>query len=120
MLDDAALLSLVRDYFGPSLQTVTAFNTDGYAPLYFRDDVEALYSDPELDQIFNELVLEGLGAEYFQELFHAGDLVCTMRVFEESVMFLFIDDDQSGAFVTADPETDADVLDFIREVEGAA
>lgn len=112
-----ALLEAAQDHFGPSLQTVSTFDSEGYEKRYFRGDIDELYTEEELSEIFRELVWEGLSKLYIQDLFYAGDMVCSMWVLEGSVMLLFADEDHTGAFVTADVDTDADVLDFVADVK---
>ena len=115
--DGDDLLESAQSHFGPSLQTVSTFHSEGYEKLYFRDDIDELYTEDELSEIFRNLVWEGLSKLYIQDLFYAGDMVCSMWVLQGSVMLLFADEDHTGAFVTVDVDTDADVLDFVRIVE---
>jgi hypothetical protein len=101
----------VRERTGSNLRSIALYGPDSYDVIFLRDDVEANYLSAEIDEIHDEMVLEDLGIGYLEELFNAGDLVCSTHVFEDGVMMHLAGEGHHGLFLSFDPGPTVDILD---------
>lgn len=108
-----SLVDALQDEAGDALRSVTYYDEESYEMLFLRDDVDAIYSAEELDEVFDDLRLEGWGRERLEDLFNAGDLECSIYGFEDAMMFHFVTNDFKGVFLTYDRAAAVDVEDFI-------
>lgn len=108
-----SLVDALQDEAGLALRSVTYYDEESYEMLFLRDDVETIYSSEELDDVFNDLRLEGWGRERLKDLFNAGDLECSIYGFEDAMMFHFVTNDFTGVFLTYDRGATVDVEEFI-------
>ncbi|MFB6071828.1 MAG: hypothetical protein ABEJ88_02570 [Halobacterium sp.] len=106
-----ALVEELREETGEALRVVAEYDRDGYHVRYVRDDV-----DPKLkrvgDDIYRDLILEGISREHLEDLFEAGDLHCTMHRFDELTAFHFAEEEYSGLFVGVDSSADVPLATF--------
>lgn len=96
------LVRSIYEEVGNALRSVGRHTESGYDLVYIRDDVEAIYSTDEIDEVFDDLKLQALNRDYVEGLFNAGTLECTIFGFESAIMFHFVDEDQTGLWVTVD------------------
>jgi hypothetical protein len=106
------LLEIVTAATGDSLRTIAIYDTETYVFAYQRDDIRDLYVPSELDDIHEALVAEGMGSEYLEDLFNAGQLHCSNHVFEEGTMFHFLAGPNRGLFVSIDADAEVPVVDL--------
>lgn len=99
-------MSLVEDLqseVGENLRAVATYSEAEWRIVYERDDIK---SKPRIfDKIHRELILEGMGTEYLEEVFDVGDLDCTMHSFEEAMCFHFVHGSLEGVFISIEPDT---------------
>lgn len=112
--DSDALVRKLHDEAGASLRSVSTYDGDSYEMLYMRENVDAIYSETEIDDIFDDLRLEGWGRDTLEGLFNAGDLECSLYGFDDAMMFHFVTTDFAGALVTYDRGAGVDTEEFIR------
>lgn len=112
--DDDSLVGKLRSEAGPALRSVARYDEDSYEMVYLRENVDAIYSPDELDDIFADLRLEGWGRETLEDLFNAGSLECSVYGFEDAMMFHFVTGDFDGVLVTYDRNAGIDTEAFIR------
>lgn len=108
-----ALVDDLRERVGDSLRTVGTYDADGYDVRYMRDDVEALYTEEELEAVRRELVLQDVEMAYLGDLFEGGDLSCAVHSFDDLVTFHFVDEEFAGLFVTVDADTTLELKAFV-------
>lgn len=108
------LTSVVREQTDGSLRSITEYHKRDYTIHYFRDDIDANYSDNDVTDIIDELVMGSLGATHFESLFNAGDFECSIFGFEQAVMFHFLRNDVQGVFITVDRDVHLNLDEFIR------
>jgi hypothetical protein len=106
------LVAELRALDGDGLRTVATYDREGYDFLYLRDDVTARRDD-KADDIHDELVLQGLGTEYLEDLFEGGPLECSLHRFEDLTAIHFIDDAYTGLFVSVDSDADFPVVELV-------
>lgn len=115
MIDIQATMPLVadiREELGDDLRAVARYHEDTYRVLYERSDVA---SKPRaIDRIHEELIMEGMGTEYLEDVFGVGKLNCTMHSFEEAMCFHFLRGEMRGVFVSIDPDALVPVDRFIH------
>lgn len=107
------LVNNLKDEAGAALRSVTTYDEDSYDQLYLRENVNAIYSPEEFDDIFSDLRMEGWGRESLEELFNAGKLTCSIYGFEDAMMFHFVRNGFEGVLVTYDRGADVDVEEFM-------
>ena len=112
--DRGRLVGSLRSITIGSLRVIAAYTDEGYEPLYVRDDVTPRLSE-FADEIHDDLILQGLGREYLEDLFVAGDLHCSVHCFEELTAFHFAGDGFAGLFVSVDAESNVPLTTFVEE-----
>jgi hypothetical protein len=101
MIDDEELVADLEAVTGDALRSVATYDEDGYDILYLREGLADRAADVA-EEIHQNLVLEGIGKEYLEDLFAAGDLHCTLHQFEELRAYHFVTDQFEGVFVGVD------------------
>lgn len=120
MIDvDPDIVSTLQDEVGDALRSVAVYDENGYEFEFIRDDVEGTYTIEEIEKVYDDLVIQGLSREFLEQLFHAGQLQCSMYGFEEATMFHFTGGDYSGLFVSIDRTRGLDLDAFISACKGA-
>lgn len=104
------VVETARAVAGGSLRSVAEYREKEYIVYYVREDVDR--KDLDVDKIHQNLVLDGIGREFLEDLFDAGDLQCTIHQFDEALMLHFAFPENSGLFVSVD----ADETVAIREL----
>jgi len=107
-------MSLVEDLrgeVGDNLRAVAIYEEHDCALLYERDDVA---SKPRIiEEIHEELILEGMGTEYLEGVFDVGRLDCTMHSFEEAMCFHFVRGSMRGVFISIEPDALLPLEEFV-------
>lgn len=96
---------------GDNLRSVAMYGPESYRLLFIREDVQQQYLETEIDRIHEEMILEGIGTDYLENLFKAGDLTCSTHVFENGVMMHLVGEDHHGLFISFDSDPDVSILD---------
>lgn len=115
---DPSLPDDLQDRVGDALRVVATHDQQSYEFHYQREDVGERYSDDEFRDIFNDLVLQGLSREYFEQLFHVGAMECGAWGFEEAVIFYFPGEEHTGLVVSVDRDGPIDVDGLIETCKG--
>ena len=105
-----------RAVAGDSLRSVAEYRETEYALYHVRDDVDRKNLD--VDKIHQNLVLDGIGREFLEDLFNAGDLNCTMHQFDEALMFHFAFPDNAGLFVSVDANSSVAIRELVDVCNG--
>jgi hypothetical protein len=106
------LVEQLRSEIGDDLRAVATYEEYQYELVYERDDVAT--KPRAIDRIHEELILEGMGTEYLEDVFDVGRLNCTMHSFEEALCFHFVRGNMEGLFVSVDSDALVPVDRFIR------
>ena len=107
-LDARAIVDALTDDVGEGLRSVAEYDNNGYELYYIRDDLEETYSAEEIQRVYEQIDVEGLGYYTLQKVFKAGDLECATYTFEDGRMFHLPIGDFSGLFVSIDRSTAID------------
>ena len=102
MADPSDLVPDLRDDVGDGLRVVAEYTAEGYDLHYVRDDVRPKVDEMNLDRVHRELVLQGVGREYLEDLFDAGSLQCSVHRFDELTAYHFVRTEKTGGYVSVD------------------
>jgi hypothetical protein len=104
-------INAIREVGGDAVRVIAEYDDEGYDVRYVRDDVEAKLQEVA-EEIHDELVMQGMGKEYLEELFQAGDLHCSVHRFDEVTAFHFSKEEFTGLFVSIDSSSDIPLATF--------
>jgi hypothetical protein len=110
-------INTIREVGGDSIRVIAEYDDEGYDVQYVRDDVESKLQ-LVADEIHNELVMQGMGKEYLEELFQAGELRCSVHRLDEVTTFHYIDEEFTGVFVSIDSDADVPLATFSDACRG--
>lgn len=105
------LADRLADRFGEQLRSVGYYDDDGRELAFVREDVEAEYDRGDVDRVFRTVRLEAIDRPNQEELYSHGDLLCTVRCFEEATEFHVVKSETEGAVAAVD----AGAIDDLRE-----
>lgn len=115
LADPSTLLNVVDKHVGDALRAVSSYEGREYDLHLLRDDIRERYSDEEIRNVFDDLALSGMSREYYEKLFHAGQLDCSIYGFEAAAMFHFTVNETEGVFVSFDRDTEINLDAFIND-----
>ena len=104
-------INAIREVGGDPVRVIAGYDDEGYDVQYVRDDVETKLRNVA-EEIHDELVIQGMGREYLEELFQAGELHCSVHRFDDVTAFHFIDEQFTGLFVSVDSAADVPLATF--------
>jgi len=105
-IDHDELVAEMEAELGDALRPVATYESQSYEMHYFREDVEADYTEAELARLYEPVEIEGMGYEHFQKHFHTGNLECAIYGFEPALMVHFPWDPFAGLFVSIDRDVE--------------
>ncbi|MBX0286173.1 hypothetical protein EGH22_07525 [Halomicroarcula sp. F28] len=108
------LVEAIRDDTADTLQLAVRYSGEGYDIVYLRADIDEQFSDPELEEQVETLMLKGHG-DPPQEgaLFNFGSLNATMRFYDESLVVHFPTGEWTGLVFVLDQEAES-LLDIVE------
>ncbi|MFW5963502.1 MAG: hypothetical protein ACOCQM_01455 [Natronomonas sp.] len=104
-------INAIREVDKDSVRVIAEYDDAGYDVQYVRDDVEAKIQQVA-EEIHDELVIQGMGREFLEELFRAGDLRCSVHRFDDVTAFHFLEEQFTGLFVSVDSAADIPLATF--------
>jgi hypothetical protein len=104
-------INAIREVGGDAIRVIAEYDREGYEAQYVRDDVVAKIQEVG-EEIHQDLVIQGMGTQYLEDLFQAGDLHCSVHRFDEVTAFHFVDEEFSGLFVSVDSDADIPFATF--------
>ncbi|MDY6765423.1 MAG: hypothetical protein SV377_07060 [Halobacteria archaeon] len=107
--------NFLRDRVGEYLRSIVHYDEEEYEFLFFRSDVEALYSDEELAKIHEEWIIERLSKDFLENLFHIGELKGITQVFDDAVLVFLPLEEYEGIFFAYDSDADIQMPSFLDE-----
>lgn len=108
-----ALAEFFRDEAGQSLRLVGHYTDDSFDILYLRDDLADEYDDGDFEASFEVHRRDQAAAAEQGEVVQAGDQHCTLRVYDEAIVFNFTQTDDVGTIVSVNPAVGRNLLTFI-------
>ncbi|MFB6130046.1 MAG: hypothetical protein ABEJ28_04390 [Salinigranum sp.] len=107
------LVQFLEERAGDYLRAAVHYTSDDSHVLYMREDVDALYSDSEMDDLFT--YWRRRRGEQGQEPFSLGNLHCTVQFYDDALLFHFTQGETVGTVVALDPEAGRDIVSFITQ-----
>lgn len=95
-------MDYVTEAVGDDLRAVDYFDREAHEAIYIRDDVSALYSDQEFEQMRFERVSNLLNVGFFEELYHVGAFRYSIRRFAQATLLYLPLGDANGLVVSID------------------
>lgn len=102
----------LRSMVGDALRAVATYDRESFDQVYARDGIDP--DQAAIQRIHENLILDGVGVEYLEDVFGAGKLQCTMHRFEDAMVFHFVGTEFEGLFVSVDPDTDVPLSRFVE------
>jgi len=102
------LVETIRDDPSGTLQLAVRYSGEEHNTIYLREDIAEQFSDPELDEQIETLILKGHG-DPPQEgaLFNFGSLNATMRFYDEMLVVHFPTGEWTGLVFVLDQEAES-------------
>lgn len=100
---------------GDHLRSVVYYGPDEYERVLNRSDVLPVYTSPELEEIVDDVRLEGLTRRRQEDLHGFGGLTCTVRCFDRGVVMHLPHDDQHGTVIIMDYAAATHLHTFIAD-----
>lgn len=115
-IDSERLASQLRERYDEGLRAVAYGTRESYEFLHVRENVADAYADSDRSAVKADVVFEGIDVTRQERLYSAGTLGCTVRVFDRSLVYQFIDiDDWTALVVSLDPAVDPALTSFVEE-----
>jgi len=98
---------------GGDLRAVASFGKLDYDVAYIRDDVSERYTREGLDELYRDLVSDGIANDEIGQRMAVGDQQARIKVFEEVIVLIFPSSRYEGVFASVDRDPDVSILDVI-------
>lgn len=98
---------------GEDLRAVASFGKLDYDVAYIRDDVSARYSREGLEELYRNLVSDGIANDEIGQQMSVGDQQARIKVFEDVIVLIFPASRYEGVFASIDRDPDVSILDVI-------
>lgn len=108
-----ALATFFRQETGDALRLVAHYSDDSLELVYLRDDLERRYDDDDFRETFRNHRKDRRVAASQSEILDAGTQHCTLRVYDEAIVFNFSQTDDIGTIVSLNPDVGQNLLSFI-------
>lgn len=95
---------------------VATYTRDGYDLLHVREEVDSRV-ERLASKVHDDLVLQGVGKQYLEDVFEAGELHCSMHQFDDLTVFHFLRAEYTGLFVSLDSSADVPLCTFVETCE---
>lgn len=107
------LAEFFEDEVGDALRLVAHYDADTLDIIYLRDDLEDHYSESDFEQTFAIHRREKEEAIQQEAVIDAGKHHCTIRLFDEAIVFNFSQTDSMGTVVSLSPDVGRNLLAFV-------
>lgn len=112
-----ALVEYLQDRAGEALRVVFHYDprSEGYEILYMREDIRDEYTEPELERHFDTFRRDSHLAEVQEGELSTGNHHCSIRVFDETLLFNFTHGPDVNTIVSIDPMVGRNLLKFVAD-----
>jgi hypothetical protein len=103
-----SIVSELRERYPGSVRAVATYDQDSYTVEYSGEGVDEEYSSEDVENIYDDVVLQDVGSVFHETLFHdMGEVRGKIRIFEDgTVAHFWPTDGEDGLFVSLDGEAD--------------
>lgn len=112
------IVDQLRSEHGSSLRAVATYDRDHYELQYARQDVRTGYSTEEMDEIYDDIVLQDIEHPVHEDLFDdMGAIRGKFRVFADgTVAHFWPTEADEGVFIALDGDADPGVRELLGTV----
>ena len=111
---DHPIVEHLLDAYGDGLQGVMRYDRTEYDLLFLREDLRELYDRDAVSEVFEEAVLESIGANRQEDVFTFGELTYVIRGFEKATVVQVFAGNHEGIIFSTDDTVGLDVESVIR------
>ncbi|WP_254863195.1 hypothetical protein [Halovivax gelatinilyticus] len=104
-----SLAEVTLEWYEDRLRSLAYYDSSGFTVHFIRDDVAAKYDDGDYQRVFRTLRLEAMDRPHLNSLYAHGDLLCTVRAFEEATVIHVATSDTEGVLVSIDAGSISDL-----------
>lgn len=108
-----ALANFFKQEAGDAVRLVAHYTADSIEFVYLRDDLAENYEKSDFEDSFAIHRQDKAAAARQEETINAGSHHCTLRVYDEAIVFNFAQTGDVGTIVSMNPETGRDLLSFM-------
>lgn len=108
-----ALANFFKQEVGQSLRLVGHYTDDEIDLVYLRTDLQKRYDEADFQQTFAIHRQDKAAAAKQQSVISAGNHHATLRIYDEALVFNFVQTDDMGTIVSVAPEVGRDLLTFV-------
>jgi len=108
------LVTFLEEQAGEHLRGAIHYSEDDYRSLYLRDDIDALYSDADMNELYR-YYSEQSKVQNAEEPFTLGECHCNVSFYDDAILFHFSQGDHIGTVITLEPEAGRDIVGFITQ-----
>ena len=112
----AQLVERLQSTYDNTLRVVATYDPDGYELHYTSQDVDANYSQSNIDDIYDDVVVQDIAQPFQEDLFSdMGDVRGKLRIFEGgTVAHFWPSEDRKGVFLVFDSSADPSVRSLLE------
>ena len=112
------LVNSLQSEYGETLRIIATYDRDEYKLHYTSSAVDANYSEGDIGDIYDDIVMQDVTQPFLEGLFSdLGDVRGKLRVFENgTVAHFWPSEDEKGVFLTFDDSADPSVRSLLELV----
>lgn len=108
-----SLAKFFKREVGQSLRLVGHYADDSITLVYLREDLRATYDESDFRRTFEIHRRDKAAAASQREVIEAGEHHCTLRVYDNAIVFNFAQTDDIGTVVSVSPDVGPQLLTFV-------
>ena len=109
------LVDELQSTYDGRLRAIATYDRDGYELHYTSADVDANYSQDDIKNIYDDVVIQDIAQPFHEDLFSdMGDVRGKLRVFEDgTVAHFWPSENEEGVFLAFDSSADPSVRSLL-------
>ena len=119
-LQSGQLVDNLQSEYGETLRVIATYDRDGYEIHYAGQGIDANYSEVDLDNIYDDVVMQDVSHGFVDDLFNdLGDVRGQLRIFENGIVAHFWPTEtKRGVFLTFDSSADPSMRSLLELISG--
>lgn len=109
-------VEFLRDRTRGALRLVGQYHANGYELVYLRDDLQGEYSEYEVEGQMDSFRRDAKTGSQQEQQLAAGHQHCSIRVFDETIIFNIHHEEEIGTIISLDPVAGRELLEFIGTI----
>ncbi|WP_435195394.1 DUF7522 family protein [Natronomonas sp. EA1] len=108
-----SLARFFKEEAGEDLRLVAHYTDRSVEFVYLREDLESTYDERDFQRTFDVHRQDRIAARKQSEVIDAGEHHCTLRVYDDAIVFNVAQTDDIGTIVSVNPDVGKTLLTFI-------